>query len=119
MRLTLQLRERSSASTKRSLPSAQPRPGASSSVAARSAAPVVAAASSTPPATVILQVEGMVCSKCTDRVENALMLMAGVKDARADLTSGEVKVEVASEAGTSAAALAAAVEELGFGAVVA
>ena len=61
----------------------------------------------------------MVCSKCTDRVENALMATEGVKDARADLASGEVKVEVAeaSEA-TSAAALAAAVEELGFGAVV-
>lgn len=64
----------------------------------------------------------MVCSKCTDRVENALMATEGVRDARADLASGEVRVEVAadgaSEATTSAAALAAAVEELGFGAVV-
>ena len=63
----------------------------------------------------------MVCSKCTDRVENALMAMAGVEDARADFGTGEVKVEVAVEraAETSAAALAAAVEELGFGVAVA
>lgn len=65
----------------------------------------------------------MVCSKCTDRVENALMATDGVRDARADLASGEVRVELAAADGAaaapSAAALAAAVEELGFGAVVA
>jgi copper chaperone CopZ len=66
----------------------------------------------------------MVCSKCTDRVENALMAVEGVKDARADLGTGEVKVEVVNEsssasAAAAATALAAAVEELGFGAVVA
>jgi len=74
-----------------------------------------------PPATVVLKVEGIICSKCTDRVENALMAMAGVEDARADFGTGEVKVEVAvgRAAETSAAALAAAVEELGFGAAVA
>ena len=60
----------------------------------------------------------MVCSKCTDRVENALMATEGVRDARADLASGEVRVEVVEAVAPSAAALAAAVEELGFGAVV-
>ena len=78
----------------------------------------VAAASSSSNSTVVLKVEGMVCSKCTDRVENALMAMEGVKDARADLASGEVRVEVEGEKASSSAAvaLAAAVEELGFGA---
>jgi len=126
VRLTPQLREGGSGPTRTSSPSARPRPGAPSSVAARSAAAVAASSSSSsspppPPATVVLKVEGMVCSKCTDRVENALMAMAGVEDARADFGTGEVKVEVAVEraAETSAAALAAAVEELGFGAAVA
>lgn len=85
---------------------------------------VAAAASSSSSTTVTLKVEGMVCSKCTDRVENALMAVEGVKDARADLGTGEVKVEVVNEsssasAAAAATALAAAVEELGFGAVVA
>jgi len=52
------------------------------------------------------------------------MAVEGVKDARADLGTGEVKVEVVNEsssasAAAAATALAAAVEELGFGAVVA
>lgn len=66
----------------------------------------------------------MVCSKCTDRVENALMAIEGVKDARANLATGEVKAEVEIDKGSgasssTASALAAAVEDLGFGAIVA
>lgn len=131
MRATAQLREgRSAATTNKLQSAARPcRPGGAP-VAPRSAAAAaaVAAASSSPPpppsSTVLLKVDGMVCSKCTDRVENALMATDGVKDARADLASGEVRVELVeaadgAAAAPSAAALAAAVEELGFGAVVA
>lgn len=65
----------------------------------------------------------MVCSKCTDRVENALMAAEGVSDARADLATGDVKVTLGgsssgSDDGNSAASLAALVEEAGFGATV-
>ena len=66
-----------------------------------------------PPTTTTLKVEGMVCSKCTARVEKAL-IDAGMEVAKADLSTGLVSV---SGPGADAAALAALVTGIGFPAV--
>jgi copper chaperone CopZ len=58
-------------------------------------------------------VDGMVCSKCTARVEKAL-IDAGMELARADLATGVVSV---TGPGADAASLAAVVTGIGFPAV--
>ena len=54
----------------------------------------------------------MMCSKCTARVERALLAVPGVAGADADLASGVVTVDAAP--GTQAAALAGVVTDMGF-----
>ena len=44
-----------------------------------------------------LKVEGMMCSGCENRVQNALKNIEGVTDAKADHTSKSVKVIVEKE----------------------
>lgn len=44
--------------------------------------------------TLILQVEGMSCTGCEQRVRNVLRRVQGVRDASADHTTGRVSVRV-------------------------
>lgn len=72
-------------------------------------------AASTPgPATLTLHVDGMVCSKCSDRVAAALSKQAGVASARADHAANQATVQVAAGASVDADALASAVTAIGF-----
>jgi len=64
--------------------------------------------------TATLKVDGMVCSKCTARVEKAL-IDAGMEAAKADLGTG--LVTVTGPGAVDAAALAAIVTGIGFPAV--
>ena len=68
---------------------------------------------SAPTTTATLMVDGMVCSKCTARVEKAL-IDAGMELAKADLATGVVSV---TGPGADAASLAAVVTGIGFPAV--
>lgn len=44
--------------------------------------------------TLILQVEGMSCTGCEQRIRNVLRRVQGVRDASADHTTGRVEVRV-------------------------
>lgn len=72
------------------------------------------AAATTGPATLTLHVDGMVCSKCSDRVAAALRALDGVASATADHGANRAVVEVSAGASVDADALAATVTSLGF-----
>jgi len=79
---------------------------------------LISRASATPSApTVTLKVDGMICSKCSDRVRNVLAAQAGVAAATADHAAGAATAAPAPGASLDAAALAAAVTDAGFDAV--
>lgn len=61
--------------------------------------------------TIELQIEGMSCAGCGERLEAGLAGVDGVRSARADHEAGRVRVEATE---TDEAALRAAVEELGY-----
>ncbi len=62
---------------------------------------------------VTLQVEGMTCTGCEQRLGNALRRVDGVREAAADHRSGEVRVRFDSDV-TDRAALAAQVHTAGY-----
>lgn len=72
------------------------------------------AASTSGPATLTLHVDGMICSKCSDRVAAALAKQDGVAAAAADHAANQATVRVAAGATVDADALAAAVTAIGF-----
>ena len=61
-----------------------------------------------------LTVTGMSCGKCAARVEKALRGVAGVVDARVDLSAGEAHVTASTQ--TDLATLEAAVRDAGYAA---
>jgi len=63
--------------------------------------------------TIEFKVSGMTCGSCVSHVTKALQSVAGVQNAVVDLASGTARVEGEH---LSQAALAAAVEEEGYGA---
>ena len=46
---------------------------------------------------VVLKVEGMHCTGCENRIQNAVSLIEGVTKVQADHTNGEVKVTMEKE----------------------
>ena len=60
----------------------------------------------------ILNVKGMVCNGCENRVKNALKNIQGIKDVVADHTTGTVKVTANSE--VSESAMKERIEDIGF-----
>lgn len=58
----------------------------------------------------VIEVEGMCCARCAERAEKKLMLLDGVKGAKANLKKGRIFVE--SELADSV--LAECVENAGF-----
>jgi P-type Cu+ transporter len=75
---------------------------------------VAARAVTTGPATLTLHVDGMVCSKCSDRVAAALRAADGVAAASADHAANKATVDVAAGASVDADVLAATVTALGL-----
>jgi Cu+-exporting ATPase len=67
---------------------------------------------------IALDIAGMTCAACVDRVERALRRVPGVLDARVNLAGAAVTVDVAAGSGADAAALVAAVAAAGYGATV-
>ena len=57
----------------------------------------------------VLKVDGMSCEHCENRVEKAVLAVAGVISAKADAAAGTLTFE-----GGDAAAVAAAVEDAGY-----
>ncbi len=60
-----------------------------------------------------LKITGMTCGHCVKTVEKSLLAVPGVQTATVDLAAG--KASVVADAGVSAATLAAAVEDAGYG----
>ncbi|HEM7908686.1 TPA: heavy metal translocating P-type ATPase, partial [Burkholderia multivorans] len=65
-------------------------------------------------ATVLLDIDGMTCASCVSRVEKALAKVAGVTRASVNLATERATVEASAD--VSAARLAEAVEQAGYGA---
>lgn len=63
-------------------------------------------------APVTLQVQGMTCSGCEQRIANLLRRMEGVRDASADHTTGRVEAKV--RPGVDPQAMVAKVEAAGY-----
>lgn len=76
-----------------------------------------AAAAAAPAPSVVLKVDGMICSKCSDRVRNVLAAQAGVAAATADYAAGSATATAAPGAALDAGVLAAVVTDAGFDAV--
>jgi P-type Cu+ transporter len=68
-----------------------------------------------PAVTLRLQVEGMTCAACVQRVEKALTRVPGVREARVNLAAERAEV-VAEPASVSPEALVQAIERTGYGA---
>lgn len=64
-------------------------------------------------ATVVLQVKGMSCTGCEQRIGTVLGRVEGVRTAEADHTCGRVRVQFAPER-TGREALAERIESLGY-----
>jgi Au+-exporting ATPase len=62
---------------------------------------------------ITLSVSGMSCSGCSSRVEKALRLVPGVKEAHVDLDSASATIETEAD-GPSIETLVAAVEKVGY-----
>ena len=60
----------------------------------------------------IINVKGMVCNGCENRVKNALKTIDGVEDVEANYTNGIVKVKSKEEVGESA--MKEKIEDIGF-----
>ena len=67
-----------------------------------------------PAETITLAIDGMTCASCVMRVENALKKVPGVLAASVNLATNKARITLI--AGTTAAALIAAVEKAGYGA---
>jgi len=82
--------------------------------ALRDETPSAAAAALTPAATIELDIDGMTCASCVSRVEKALAKVPGVTRASVNLATERATVDAS--AGVSAAQLADAVKQAGYGA---
>ena len=60
----------------------------------------------------IINVKGMVCNGCENRVKNALKTIDGVEEVEANYTNGIVKVKSKEEVGESA--MKEKIEDIGF-----
>ncbi len=63
--------------------------------------------------TVLLQVEGMTCTGCEQRVANALRRLEGVREAAADHVTGRVQVALSGE-GVEPAVLVERITRVGY-----
>ncbi len=61
---------------------------------------------------IIINVKGMVCSGCENRVKNALMNINGVKSVLADYSTGKVIISASDE--VTKEVLAKKIEDIGF-----
>ena len=59
-----------------------------------------------------LKVEGMMCTGCENRIQNAVKNMNGIKSVKADHTTGTVKIEA--EDGIEESKLKEKIENIGF-----
>ncbi len=73
-----------------------------------------ATASTAGPALVTMQVEGMSCTGCEHRIGNSLRRVEGVREARADHTTGLVLVRVRVGPGVEPETLAAKITAAGY-----
>ena len=63
--------------------------------------------------TITINIQGMSCAVCAKRIERKLSVTAGVASAQVDLAAAKATVSYDAQV-TNAAALAGAVESLGF-----
>lgn len=59
-----------------------------------------------------LKVEGMMCTGCENRIQNAVKNMNGIKSVKADHTTGTVKIEA--EDGIEESKIKEKIENIGF-----
>lgn len=59
-----------------------------------------------------LKVEGMMCTGCENRIQNAVKNMNGIKSVKADHTTGTVKIEA--EDGIEETKIKEKIENIGF-----